>query len=113
MLDVGVTAGSVRNMAPGQVAISEQYAESHDLALGDSIPMTFVDGATIDLSVAAVYAERTTVEDLLITSEDWAPHARGRGDVVVFVDLAPGVDEATGAAAVDAVTASVLGTRVR
>jgi putative ABC transport system permease protein len=107
MLDVGVTAGSVRNVAAGQVAISEQYAESHDLALGDSIPMTFVDGATVDLSVAAVYAERTTVEDLLITSEDWAAHARGRGDVVVFIDLAPGVDEATGAAAVDAVTAQL------
>jgi len=104
MLDVGVTAGSIRDMAPGHVAISEQYAASHDVALGDSIPMTFVDGATIDLSVAAVYAERTTVEDLLITSEDWTPHARDRGDVVVFVDLAPGVDEETGAAAVNAVT---------
>ena len=107
MLDVGVTAGSVRNMSAGQVAISEQYAASHDFAIGDSIPMTFVDGATVDLSVAAVYAERTTVEDLLITSEDWAPHARGRGDVVVFIDLAPGVDEAAGAAAVDAVTAQL------
>ncbi len=79
LLDVGVTAGSVRNMTPGQVAISEQYAESHDLAIGASIPMTFVDGATVDLSVAAVYAERTTVEDLFITSEDWAPHARSWG----------------------------------
>ena len=106
MLDVGVTAGSVRNMSAGQVAISEQYAASHDFAIGDSIPMTFVDGATVDLP-SPPSTPSATVEDLLITSEDWAPHARGRGDVVVFIDLAPGVDEAAGAAAVDAVTAQL------
>ena len=66
--------------------------------------MTFVDGATSDLRVGAIYAERMTVGDLLITSADWAPHARQASDVVVLIEFAEGVAESDGAAAVTAVT---------
>ena len=42
---------------------------------------------------------------MIITPDDWAPHADQLGDVVVLVDLADGVSEADGLAAVNTVTA--------
>jgi putative ABC transport system permease protein len=104
VLDLGVTQGSVAAFAPGQLAISEQYAETHQLALGDQVPLTFVDGATADLEVGVIFSERMSFGDLIMSPADWAPHAHQDGDVVVFVDLAAGVSEADGQAAVTAVT---------
>jgi putative ABC transport system permease protein len=104
VLDLGVSEGSAAGFGPGQIAISEQYAEEHGLGLGDDVPLTFVDGATTDLSVGVIYSERMSFGDLIIDPADWAPHARQAGDVVVFVDLADEVTEADGQAAVTAVT---------
>ena len=50
MLDMGVVEGSVSDLGPGRIAISEHYAEEHGLATGDTIPLTFVDGSTTDLA---------------------------------------------------------------
>ena len=104
VLDMGVVQGSVDDLGPGKIAVSEHYAEEHRLALGDTIPMTFVDDATTDLEVGVIYTERMSFGDLVMSNADWAPHARQAGDVVVFVDLADGVSEADGNAAVTAVT---------
>jgi putative ABC transport system permease protein len=104
MLDLGVSQGSVADFAPGQIAISEHYAEDHHLGIGDVIPMTFVDGATTDLDVGVIFSERMNLGDLILNPADWAPHARQAGDVVVFIDLADGVPEADGQAAVTTVT---------
>ncbi len=50
-------------------------------------------------------ARRRTSATWSSRPEDWAPHADQLGDVVVLVDLADGVSEADGLAAVNAVTA--------
>jgi putative ABC transport system permease protein len=104
MLDMGVADGSVSDLSSGRIAISEHYAEEHRLATGDTIPMTFVDGATTELEVGVIFTERMSFGDLVMATSDWAPHARQNGDAVVFVDLADGVSEADGLAAVGTVT---------
>jgi putative ABC transport system permease protein len=104
VVDMGVAQGSATDLGAGTIAISEHYADEHQLALGDSVPLTFVDGITSELRVAVIYTERMSFEDLVISEADWGPHARQNGDVVVFVDLADGVSEADGKAAVTAVT---------
>jgi putative ABC transport system permease protein len=104
VVDMGVTQGWATDLGAGTIAISEHYADEHQLALGDSVPLTFVDGITSELRVAVIYTERMSFEDLVISEADWAPHARQNGDVVVFVDLADGVSEADGKAAVTTVT---------
>jgi putative ABC transport system permease protein len=104
VLDLGVTQGSVAEFAPGQLAISEQYAAEQHLTLGDRVPVTFIDGDTTDLEVGVVFSERMWFGDLIMTPADWSPHARQAGDVVVFVDLVDGVSEADGQAAVSSVT---------
>ncbi len=102
--DLGVTDGSMTDLAPGMVAISEEYADDQGLAMGDTVTMTFVDGTSTDLRVGAVYRERMSFGDLVMTRPDWEPHAGQAGDTVAFVNLADGVDEAAGQAAVEAVT---------
>jgi putative ABC transport system permease protein len=104
VLDLGVTQGSAAGFGPGQIAISEHYAEDNRVALGDVLPMRFVDGVTTDLKVGVIYAERMNFGDFIIAPADWAPHARQSGDVVVFIDLADGVSVADGQTAVTAVT---------
>jgi putative ABC transport system permease protein len=104
LLDLGVSQGSAAGFRPGQIAISEHYAEDNHVALGDLIPMTFVDGVTTDLEVGVIYAERMNFGDFIIDPADWEPHARQAGDVVVFIDLADGVTLADGQDAVTAVT---------
>jgi putative ABC transport system permease protein len=102
--DLGVTSGSIEQLAPGQIGVSEDYATEHGLALGDVVTMTFVDGARADLEVGAVYAERMSFGDLVMTRPDWEPHAGQAGDTVLFVNLADGVGIEDGQRAVDTVT---------
>ncbi len=104
LLDVGVSAGSLDDLSAGQIAVSEHYADDHDLEIGSTVDAGFADGATSELTVGAIYASTMNVGDMVMTPTDWAPHADQSGDMVVLVDLADGVSEAEGLAAVTAVT---------
>ena len=105
VFDVGVSSGSFDGFGSGDLAISEQYADDNGLAVGSTIPMAWVDGATTDFTVTAVYTDRMTFGDLLVSSEDMAPHVAQPQVTVVLVDLADGVDVAAAKADVAAVTA--------
>ena len=39
ILDLGVTSGDLTGMTPGQMAVSERYAEDENLAMGSAIPV--------------------------------------------------------------------------
>ena len=67
--------------------------------------MSFVDGASTPMRIGAVYTERMSFGDVIMTRDDWAPHARQSGDTVLFVELADGVGIDAGKAAVAPVTA--------
>ena len=80
---------------------SERYADDHALRLGSTIPMRWIDGATTDFSVAAIYEDRMTFGDLLISSADMAEHVAQPQITVVLVDVADGADPAAVKSAVD------------
>jgi putative ABC transport system permease protein len=88
------------------LAVSERYADDHDLTIGDAITAEFADGASQELTVAATFRSTINTGDLIITPEDWQPHAEQWGDVVVLVDLVDGVSEDEGVAAVSTVTSA-------
>jgi len=102
--DLDVVEGSLAQLGAGQVAVSERDAGPAGLTVGDTVTMAFVDGASTRLEVGAIYRDRMSFGDLIMTRNDWAPHARQRGDTVLFVTLAAGVSEASGQDAVRAVT---------
>jgi putative ABC transport system permease protein len=102
--DLGVVSGSLADLQAGELALSTRDAATYGVGVGDTVTMSFVDGTSSDLAVGAIFEDRMNFGDVLITREDWAPHARQTGDTVVFVTLADGVDEAAGQDAVRAVT---------
>ncbi|MET0908615.1 MAG: FtsX-like permease family protein [Ilumatobacteraceae bacterium] len=104
VLDLEVTDGALADVGRGEIAVGTRYAEDHGLSLGDVMPLSFIDGATTDLTVAAIYDREDIIGNTIMAAEDWAPHAGQAMDVVVFVDLADGVPVTVGQAAVAEVT---------
>lgn len=101
VFDFGVVEGDMATLAAGGLAVSEREALRRGWAFGAEVPIAFTDGGEAPFTVTAIYRERDLFGDVLLHRDDWAP--QGSGDVVVLVDLAPGVDVSDGAAAVDAV----------
>jgi putative ABC transport system permease protein len=103
ILDVDVTGGSLDELGPGALAVSDTYADDHGLRLGDAVPVAYADGAREDLRITAVYETSDLVGEVLISRDTYAPHALQLDDYVVLIDLAPGVPLHDGEAAVQGV----------
>ncbi|HEU4841578.1 MAG TPA: FtsX-like permease family protein [Ilumatobacteraceae bacterium] len=104
VLDLDDRQGHLADVGPGEIAVSTRWADDHDVALGDVLPLTFVDGTTTDLTVANLFERQDVMGNMIMTSADWAPHAGQAMDVVLFVTFADGVSEEAGKAAVTTVT---------
>ena len=103
LLDLDVTAGSIADLDPGEVAVAQAYADDEGLEIGSTVTLTYADGTSADLEVGALYGVRELLGDLVITTQDWAPHAPQAGDVAVLAELREGVSLEEGRAAVQAV----------
>ena len=100
-----MTSGSLDGFADNDVAISEEFADDVGLAVGSTVPMTWVDGATTDHRVSAVYHDRMTFGDVIVPTEALAAHVAQDNVTVVLIDTADGVDLDAAKADVAAVTA--------
>jgi putative ABC transport system permease protein len=105
-VDVGVTSGSLADLTDDEIAISEATADANGWALGDTLPVTFADGARTDLTVGATYDVSDIVGGYVLPSETYAPHTRQPVDSTVVIDLADGTSLADGKAAVEGVAAN-------
>jgi putative ABC transport system permease protein len=105
-VDVGVTSGSVADLGDDEIAISDATADANGWALGDTLPVTFADGARTDVTVGATYDVSDIVGGYVLPSETYAPHTRQPVDSTVVIDLADGTSLAEGKAAVERVAAN-------
>jgi putative ABC transport system permease protein len=105
-VDVGVTSGSLADLADDEIAISDATADANRWALGDTLAVTFADGASTDLTVGATYDVSDIVGGYVLPAETYAPHTRQPVDSTVVVDLADGTSLAGGKAAVERVAAN-------
>jgi putative ABC transport system permease protein len=105
VFDVGVSSGSLAGFTDSDVAISEEFADDNDLALGATVPMSWVDGTTTSHTVSAVYHDRMTFGDIIVTAGALAEHVAQDDVTVVLVDVADGADVGAAKAAIGAVTA--------
>jgi putative ABC transport system permease protein len=96
VLDLDVSAGSLADLGPTTIAISDSAAESHDWTVGSEVPLTFADGSSESLTVVAVYDSSEAVGNQLISREAWAGHGVQDIDRMVLIDLADGVSVAQG-----------------
>jgi len=103
LLDLDVQRGSLADLRPGQVAITAAWAKDHEVSMGDPVTMTFADGKRATYHVAAVYGVGELLGDIVMTDQDWTPHALHPGNVAVLIGLAPGTSLDQGRAAVERV----------
>jgi putative ABC transport system permease protein len=92
--DIEVAEGSLTRLGDDEVALHEDYAASHGLALGDSVPVTFADGATAEPTLGAIYKGTSNLlQDVILTKAAWTPHWPLRvADTVLLIGVADGVD---------------------
>jgi putative ABC transport system permease protein len=103
VMDLDVQEGSIADIAGPTVALSESYAEDAGWHVGSVVPVSFADGTSQDLTVAAVYKSDDLLGEILLSQETWAPHAVQQADGAVAIALADGVSLSDGEAAVQAV----------
>jgi putative ABC transport system permease protein len=105
MLDLDVAAGNVADLGRDGIAVAETIATERGWTTGTAVPVSYSDGATERLTVRAVYRSTDAVGDALLPRAAYLPHTAQPVDSRVLVQLADGVDLATGKAAVRAVAA--------
>lgn len=103
VMDLSVRSGSLADVVEGTVAVSEGYADENGLAVGDTVAVTFADGESEELSVAAVYDADEVVGTALLSESTWAAHAVQQNDTTIAIRLADGVGLEEGEAAAQAV----------
>ncbi len=102
VIDLHVAQGDLAGVGEDGVALSTRFADEHGLALGDDAPVTFGDGARVDLRVAALYDSNSSFGDVVVPEASWLANTQQPALTGVFVTLADGVSIAQGRAAVRA-----------
>ena len=76
LLDLGVVAGSLAGLRPGQVAVSAMEASGGVLGvhLGSRVTLYLPDGTPYTATVSAIYARSLAIGDLLIPASAAAGH---------------------------------------
>jgi putative ABC transport system permease protein len=76
VLDLGVTAGSLRSFGPGDIAVSQQEAAGGEMGVrvGDRITVHLPDGARYRARVAAIYRRSVGFADVMIPAAAAAGH---------------------------------------
>ena len=93
--DVTVQHGvTLDRLGDGDVAISEDAAKNHRLAVGDVVPMQFERPGVHRQRVAMVYARNPLLGDYLVTRSLWEGANVSVNDFVVLVKGATAVDQA-------------------
>ncbi|MGW3008582.1 ABC transporter permease [Streptomyces sp. NPDC001219] len=86
-------AGSLRDIGPGKIAVSDEFAEKAGLELGATLDVGTDTGKTEKkLTVVGVYAQTRTAQDALGTLADVFPHSGTRKLDKVLVKAEPGKD---------------------
>lgn len=97
-----LAAGDMADFGPAAFAVSEEAAAERGWSVGQEVAVTFADGGTERLRLAAVYEDRAMGGPVLLPTSVWARHAGQPTYVLMLVDLADGVSIAEGRAAVGA-----------
>lgn len=112
LLDLDVQQGDLAELRPGQIAVTEKYADAHGLTMGDDIRLDFADGESTTFTVGAVFGVGELLGDMVVNQADWTPHELRPGNVAVLVGLADGVSLDQGRTAVEKVAEAQGGPKV-
>ena len=106
VVDVGITDGTA-NISTAGIGVFTEVAAEKDLSVGSTVPVEFEDGFTTDLTVEAIYDDKSIAgTDWVVNRELSRQHVEA--DVVSFIGVTfpEGADVASSREAVEELTAS-------
>jgi putative ABC transport system permease protein len=103
---LAVSAGDFTALsAPDTVMLHEDFATEEGLAVGDTFPIEFPDGALVDLDVVALFGADLFQTQVVISLDSFTTHYEWNLDQMVMVLLADGVDPEAARPVLEAVVA--------
>ncbi|MGW7521100.1 ABC transporter permease [Streptomyces sp. NPDC054796] len=91
--DLKFSSGSLDDVGPGKIALSEEWAKKTGLSAGDTFQGTVgFDGDKKKLTVVGVYEDTRAVEEAVGATADVLPYAAGKKLDNILVKAAPGAD---------------------
>jgi putative ABC transport system permease protein len=109
ILDVSVRDGSLGDIGPGEIVISETRAEDEGWTVGSTIDVTYLDDSTQQMTVGAVVDDNDVLAGVVIPTEAWFDRAPQPSYTSVFMTLAGGVDLDQGRAAITDIASRYTG----
>lgn len=92
-LHLAMESGSANALRHGLILVSSARATAANLAVGNTVRVTYGDGTTEALTVGGVFQPINTLSGMVMSNDAIAEH--GRGDVVIREVLVGGGDGAT------------------
>jgi putative ABC transport system permease protein len=109
ILDVSVRDGSLDDVGPDEVVISETRAEDEGWTVGSTVDVTYLDDTTQQMTVGAVIDDNDVLAGIVIPTATWFDRAPRPSYTSVFMTLAGGVDLDRGRAAVSDIASRYTG----
>src|SRR5829696_2583565 len=111
--DIGVSSGSLDGLGRDGIALGSRWAEGHDLAIGDELPVVFPSGATQSFTVRALFDHPDWTGPVWVDRSAFSPAQPDQLDTRVYVTGADGVGAPDLRSAVEGVTAAYASVEVQ
>ncbi|GAA4034697.1 FtsX-like permease family protein [Allokutzneria multivorans] len=85
--------GSLKDLAPGTIAVSRTYAEKFGVKFGQTVAVTATGGQPLQAKVIAVYRGNAALGSAVLHPGDFAKVRPSDKPQIMLVDPAPGVDK--------------------
>ncbi|QGG96361.1 ABC transporter permease [Actinomarinicola tropica] len=90
-VEVQMVEGSLADLQPGGLVVDRRQAENRDLAVGDTVEVTFLPAANVaELTVTAISDDPQLLGFYTTTHEDWAANVPNQTNGTIFVSAAEG-----------------------
>jgi putative ABC transport system permease protein len=107
VFDFSVVSGSLADLGPGTIAISQKKADSLHATIGSPIHFALIAGQPRTLTVAAIYSQDTLVGSYVVAKSLFTGSDQNLFDATVYVLKKPGVSLAALTASVTKVVSEV------
>jgi putative ABC transport system permease protein len=104
VFDLQFVQGSIADLNQGTILISKGRADSKHLAVGDTLPLTLLNGKTVDLTVAGIYKKAELAGPYTVSNTLYATSGADQYDFSIFIKKKPGVSDADTERAIRTVT---------
>ena len=111
--DIGVSAGSLDELGTDGIALGSRWADGHDLAIGDTLPVVFPSGATQTFTVRALFDHPDWTGPVWVDRSAFAAAQPDQLDTRVYVTGADGVAATDLRSAVEGVTTAYASVEVQ